>query len=267
MANPQPIAVFDSGLGGLTVVKALKESLPNETIIYFGDTARVPYGNKSQALVQEYSREITEFLINKRAKMVIVACNTASSLALEDLVDRFDVPILGVIEPGAEAAVKATRNGHIGVIGTLATIRSGSYKRALKSRVKSLKVYSQPCPLFVPLVEEGWLDGEVPERVAATYLEGINAGKVDTIILGCTHYPLLKSVIRKIVNHETVLVDSAETTAVMAAKILTEMNLRNNTNQAGTLNCFVTDLPVRFEAVARRFLGTNIDHVSTIHFN
>lgn len=267
MASSQPIAIFDSGLGGLTVVKALKKFLPNETIIYFGDTARVPYGNKSKVLIREYSRQITEFLVNKGAKMVIVACNTASSLALDDLVNEFNVPILGVIEPGAEAAVKATRNGHIGVIGTLATIRSGSYERALKSRDSSLEVYTQACPLFVPLVEEGWLEGDVPQRIAVTYLERINAGKVDTLILGCTHYPLLISVIRESANQGTILVDSAETTAVAATGILTEMNLRNNANQPGPLNCFVTDLPVRFETVAQRFLGAKINHVSTVHFS
>ncbi len=267
MADSRPIAVFDSGLGGLTVVKALQEKLPNESIIYFGDTARVPYGNKSQSLIQEYAIEITEFLIKQEAKMVIVACNTASSLALKTLVSKFNIPILGVIDPGTEAAIRSTKNGHIGVVGTIATIRSGAYEKALKQHSEHLEVYSQSCPLFVPLVEEGWLEGDVPDLIAETYLKVINVQEVDTLILGCTHYPLLKPVIQKALNSGTVLVDSAESTANKTQVILTELALEHSGKPPGKLTCYVTDLPVRFKSVATRFLGASIDHVSNIHLS
>jgi len=267
MDNSQPIAVFDSGLGGLTVVKALQEILPNESILYFGDSARVPYGNKSQTLIQEYSREITDFLINKKAKMIVVACNTASALALESLTSEFDIPLLGVIEPGAEAALKATVHGSVGIIGTMATIRSGAYEKKLRSLAPDLKIYSKACPLFVPLAEEGWLTGKVPQLVAQTYLQEMNAQQIDTIILGCTHYPLLKSVIEKAVNRGTTLVDSAHSTALKTAEQLEKTGILNKSSKPGSLTCFVTDLPVRFKFLARRFLGTPVNHVSTVHLS
>jgi len=211
MPDSRPIGVFDSGLGGLTVAKAIKEKLPNENIVYLGDTARVPYGNKSTLLVTGYATQITNFLLGENAKLIVVACNTASALALPALQSEFQVPILGVIIPGSQAAVNATRNKHVGVIGTIATINSNAYTQALRGIESSIQITAQACPLFVPLVEEGWLNGSVPSEITASYLKSINVANVDTLILGCTHYPLLKPMIQDIVNDNTVLIDSAET--------------------------------------------------------
>ncbi|MBT3477971.1 MAG: glutamate racemase [Candidatus Marinimicrobia bacterium] len=263
--SPGPIAVFDSGLGGLTVVKALQQKLPNESIIYFGDTARVPYGNKSQTLIKEYSEEITKFLIGKKAKMVIVACNTASALALSHLKQTFDIPILGVIEPGAEAARAVTKSKNIGIIGTLATIRSEAYEKAIQKLDASIGTTAKACPLFVPLVEEGWLKGGVPTKIAETYLDELVAEGIDTLILGCTHYPLLIPVLEKVVGDNIQIVDSAETTARYAVQWLNDLGLLDNDSSVGLLENYVTDLPVRFKRVAHQFLGREIDHVSSVH--
>ena len=220
MPDSRPIGVFDSGLGGLTVAKAIKEKLPNENIVYLGDTARVPYGNKSTLLVTGYATQITNFLLGENAKLIVVACNTVSALALPTLQSEFQVPILGVIIPGSQAAIHATRNKNIGVIGTIATISSNAYTAALNEIESSIQITAQACPLFVPLVEEGWLNGLVPSEITATYLKNINVANVDTLILGCTHYPLLKPIIKDHVNDNTVLIDSAETVAEEAAIIL-----------------------------------------------
>ncbi|MBC8344780.1 MAG: glutamate racemase [Candidatus Marinimicrobia bacterium] len=265
MSSSQPIAVFDSGLGGLTVVKALQKNLPNESIIYFGDTARVPYGNKSQNLIQEYGKEITEFLIKKGAKAVIVACNTASALALPLLKNIFDIPIIGVISPGAEMAYSVTRSKKIGIIGTLATIQSKAYEMALQNLDNTIQTKAKACPLFVPLVEEGWLIGEVPAQIAETYLSELIDNGIDTLILGCTHYPLLIPVLEKVVGNRIRIVDSAETTAKYTADLLKNLNLLTDNTTDGGLENYVTDLPVRFKQVARRFLGREIDHVSPVH--
>src|SRR3989338_5027712 len=187
----QPIGIFDSGIGGLTVLKALREELPAESTVYFGDTAHLPYGTKSKETITKFSIDNVNFLQGFDVKIVIVACNTASSLSLDALKEKFALPIIGVIEPGARHALKKTRNGRIGIIGTKATIGSGSYEACLKRLDPSVKVYSQSCPLFVPFVEEGWLDGEVVTKVAHIYLYGLKAFGIDTLILGCTHYPLL----------------------------------------------------------------------------
>jgi glutamate racemase len=259
--------VFDSGLGGLTVVRAIRKVLPQESILYLGDTARVPYGNKSARLVQTYANQIADFLLERGAKLIVVACNTASALALPSLRETFDVPVIGVIEPGVEAALKATRNNHIGVIGTIATIESGSYARSLKRRNGSVTVTSQPCPLFVPLVEEGWLEGEVPGAVARTYLADINQATVDTLILGCTHYPLLKSILEQVVKPGTVLVDSAEEVATKIATVLEQEDLATDNPEPSELTCYVTDLPARFETVARRFLGSAVPAVTTVQLS
>ncbi len=267
MAASGPIGVFDSGLGGLTVVRALRRRLPHEALVYFGDSARVPYGNKSPTLVKQYGREISEFLIGKGAKLIVVACNTASALALGELRATFQVPIIGVIEPGAEAAVKATQTGQVGVIGTLATVRSGAYEKALVKHLPSVKVTSKACPLFVPLVEEGWTDGDIPERIAQTYLSSIHANGVDTLILGCTHYPLLAPVIRKVMTPSVTLVDSAETTALETEKVLNQSELLSNASSRGELDCFVSDLPLRFEQVVQRFLGAPVSNVSEVQLH
>lgn len=267
MSDKRPIAVFDSGLGGLTVVKALHTHLPNENIIYFGDTARVPYGNKSQDLIQKYSAEIAKFLIQKDAKLIIVACNTATALALDYLKEKFDTPIIGVIDPGAEAAQTITKNKKIGIIGTLATIRSGAYEKALSQLDSAFQSFSKPCPLFVPLIEEGWITGDVPAQVANTYLSELIQNKIDTLILGCTHYPLLEPILTDIVGDNIQIVDSAETTAIYARHQLESRQLLNNENEIGKLENYVTDLPVRFKRVARQFLGREIDHVSSVHLS
>jgi len=264
MPDSRPIGVFDSGLGGLTVAKAIKEKLPNENIVYLGDTARVPYGNKSTLLVTGYATQITNFLLGENAKLIVVACNTASALALPALQSEFQVPILGVILPGSQAAVHATRNKHVGVIGTIATINSNAYTKALNEIESSIQITAQACPLFVPLVEEGWLNGPVPSEITASYLKSINVANVDTLILGCTHYPLLKPMIQDHVNDNTVLIDSAETVAEEAATILLEKKMSADNSNKGLLKCFVTDSPTKFESIAERFLGYSLNNVQTV---
>ena len=264
MPDSRPIGVFDSGLGGLTVAKAIKAKLPNENIVYLGDTARVPYGNKSTLLVTDYATQIINFLLEENAKLIVVACNTASALALPALQSEFQVQILGVILPGSKAAVHATRNKHVGVIGTIATINSNAYSQALNEIDSSIQITAQACPLFVPLVEEGWLNGPVPSEVTASYLKSINVANVDTLILGCTHYPLLKPMIQEHVNDNTVLIDSAETVAEEAAIILLEKKMSADSSNKGLLKCFVTDFPVQFESIAERFLGYSLDNVRTV---
>ena len=264
MPDSRPIGVFDSGFGGLTVAKAIKAKLPNENIVYLGDTARVPYGNKSTLLVTDYATQITNFLLEENAKLIVVACNTASALALPALQSEFQVQILGVILPGSKAAVHATRNKHVGVIGTIATINSNAYSQALNEIDSSIQITAQACPLFVPLVEEGWLNGPVPSEVTASYLKSINVANVDTLILGCTHYPLLKPMIQEHVNDNTVLIDSAETVAEEAAIILLEKKMSADSSNKGLLKCFVTDFPVQFESIAERFLGYSLDNVRTV---
>ena len=264
MSDSRPIGVFDSGLGGLTVANAIKEKLPNENIVYLGDTARVPYGNKSTLLVTGYATQITNFLLGENAKLIVVACNTASALALPALQSKYQVPILGVIIPGSQAAVHATRNKHVGVIGTIATINSNAYNKVLNEIESSIQITAQACPLFVPLVEEGWLNGPVPSEITASYLKSINVANVDTLILGCTHYPLLKPMIRDHVNDNTVLIDSAETVAKETATILLEKKMSADGSNKGLLKCFVTDSPIQFEGIAKRFLGYSLDNVQTV---
>src|SRR5450432_3478873 len=219
-ARERPIGVFDSGVGGLTVVRALHELLPNETIFYLGDTARVPYGGKSAATVERYSLEIAEILLEENCKTIVVACNTASALALSKLEETSPVPVTGVIRPGAAAAVEATRNGHIGVICTRATIKSGAYERALCSLNSDVQISARACPLFVPLIEEGWLESEITDRVIAHYLEPLVGQGIDTLILGCTHYPLLREAIGRFLSSSVKLVDSAQNCARAVMELL-----------------------------------------------
>ena len=254
----RPIGVFDSGLGGLTVVKAMKKLLPNESILYFGDTARLPYGVKSKKLVIEYSNQIVKFLIKKNAKMIIVACNTATSMALEELKYNFkDTPIIGVIEPGSIQASLDSINKKIGVIGTVATIKSRAYNYALKAIDNNINVHSKDCPLFVPFVEEGMVEGEAINLIVEHYLSSFK-NNIDTIILGCTHYPLLEPVIKKYVK-DIKLVDSASAVAKHANMILDECKIKNGYKKRGSLDCFVTDLPRQFEKLGRIFLGESIN--------
>lgn len=261
-----PIGVFDSGLGGLTVVAALKHLLPNESIIYFGDTARVPYGTKSAVTVTHFSQQIASFLLKKKVKMIVVACNTASATALPKLQDKRNIPIIGVIHPGAKAASDLTRNNHIGVIGTTATIHSGAYFNALRDINPDLVIESIACPLFVPLVEEGWTEGSVATMVARRYLEPFSQNCVDTVILGCTHYPLLKDIIRISLSESVQLVDSAEAVSWEVEKQLQKRDALADSSQQ-ELTCFVTDLPRKFEELGERFLGESLPDVSLVHLD
>ena len=259
----RPIGVFDSGLGGLTVVKALKELLPNESIVYFGDTARLPYGVKSQGLVKQYSKEIIKFLLEKNAKAVIIACNTATAMALNSLKNEFkDIPIIGVIEPGSEQAVLKSNTRKIGVIGTITTIASGAYEEAIHQKDRKVEVISKACPLFVPFVEEGLINGSAINEIAKYYLSSFN-DKVDTLILGCTHYPLLKEIIFD--NTEDInLIDSASSVAELAYKVLLDNKLLSVEKDLGVLHCYVTDLPMRFEELGNIFFGSEITNVQLV---
>jgi glutamate racemase len=257
----RPIGVFDSGIGGLTVVSALRELLPNETIHYLGDTARVPYGGKSAATVERYSLEIAGMLLEENCKAIVVACNTASALALPKLEKSVSVPVMGVIRPGAEAAVAATRNGHIGVIGTRATIGSGAYERAICALDPAVRLTVRACPLFVPLIEEGWLEGEITDRVVRQYLAPLLADGIDTLVLGCTHYPLLRAAIGKFAGDEVQLVDSAHNCATALSRLLETEQLRRNSASAGNLSVALTDPPDVFLEVARRALRLEIGEV------
>jgi glutamate racemase len=260
-AATRPIGVFDSGIGGLTVVKALRDLLPSEKIIYLGDTARVPYGSKSPGTVERYSVEIAEMLTERNAKAIVVACNTASSVALPKLEQICAVPVIGVIRPGAEAAVAATRRGHIGVIGTRATIKSGAYEKTLRALDSSLKVTSQACPLLVPLIEEGWLDDPLTDRVIARYLEPLLEKRIDTLVLGCTHYPLLSLAIQRALEGEVILVDSARNCALAVQQLLNQHAIQSNTKGAGSLDVALTDVPDNFLRVAREALELEIGEV------
>jgi len=257
----QPIGVFDSGIGGLTVVSALRRLLPNERIHYLGDTARVPYGGKSPATVERYSLEITAMLLEEDCKAIVVACNTASALALTRLEASVPVPVTGVIRPGAEAAVAATRNGHIGVIGTRATIKSGAYERAIHALDPAVKVSGRACPLFVPLIEEGWLEGEITDRIVRQYLQPLVEDGIDTLVLGCTHYPLLRGAIGKFLGDAVQLVDSAENCARAVSQLLEKKSLRATPEAEGELSVALTDPPDVFLAVARQALQLEMGEV------
>lgn len=254
-----PIGVFDSGIGGLTVVRQIRNILPNEEIFYLGDTARVPYGTKSQETVIRFACEDAQFLIEKGVKAVVVACNTASAWSLPVLSKRFGLPICGVIQPGAEAALISSRSKRVGVIGTAATVRSKAYKSALRDRLGKVQVFAQACPLLVPLAEEGWFMHPVTLKVLEEYLMPLVIEQIDTLILGCTHYPLLKRAIRKVLKqiapHPIHLVDSAESCAVHVRRRLAELDLLSTSSNIGPIHPFVTDEPVRFFQMARQFLG------------
>jgi glutamate racemase len=255
-----PIGVFDSGLGGLTVAHAIMNQLPGESLIYFGDTARVPYGPKSPDTVRRYSHEIAAFLIEQGVKAIVVACNTATAHALPMLEAELEVPVIGVVKPGARAAVRATRNGHIGVIGTDGTIRSGAYVRAIREESAEAKVTALACPLFVPLVEEGWTNHEATWSIANEYLGPLLRDDVDTLVLGCTHYPLLKNVIGEIVGRDVRLIDSAEETAADTRRMLESSDLAS-TRDAGTYRFIASDDPQQFLSLGQRFFGDTIERV------
>jgi len=255
----RPIGIFDSGVGGLTVAKSVRRYLPNEDIIYFGDTARVPYGNKSRSTIIRFSREIMEFMMKKRVKMAVVACNTASSLSLSVLKSHYPIPVVGVINPGVKEAIAATKSKRIGVIGTDSTISSGSYNKELKRLGRSYKLFSASCPLFVPLVENKFLNGEITEQVVRKYLKPLMKKNIDALILGCTHYPLLKGLIGSTMKGVK-LVDSSTAVAKRVKEILISKNMQSDRNKKrGKAVYYVSDDPKAFRKVAHIFLREKID--------
>src|SRR6266478_4591303 len=261
MSDSRPIGVFDSGIGGLTVAKALQELLPNERIFYLGDTARVPYGNKSADTVERYSIELVSMLIRENAKVIVVACNTVSSVAIPKLRAHVSVSVIGVIEPGAQAAVATTRNRHIGVIGTRATIRSGAYENALRALNVHVRVTSQVCPLLVPLIEEGMLDDKLTDQTIARYLDPMIAAGIDTLVLGCTHYPLLAKAISRALGKNVRLVDSAQNCAVAVRNLLDRQSLATASTSAGKLDVALTDAADHFLSIARDALQLQLGEV------
>jgi glutamate racemase len=257
----RPIGVFDSGIGGLTVAAALRELLPSENIFYIGDTARVPYGGKSATTIERYSLEIAGLLLAEHAKLIVVACNTASALAVPRLQEVLKVPVVGVITPGAEAAVAATRNGHIGVIGTRATIYSRAYERAIHEIDPAARVHMQAAPLLVPLIEEGWLDDPITDQVIGRYVEKLAHAKVDTLVLGCTHYPLLHAAIQRFVGPSIKLVDSARNCALAVRALLKKQKLAAPRTNLGKLEVALTDASDGFLRVAEEALGLQVGDV------
>lgn len=265
MSDPRPLAVFDSGVGGLTVVHALRRRLPGEGILYLGDTARVPYGTRSDETVLRYAREAVDFLLARDVKAVVVACNTVSSVALDVLAGERSVPVLGVLEPGAREACERSSGGRIGVIGTAATVRSGAYERRIQARRPGSTVVQKACPLLVPLAEEGWTDGEVPQMVARSYLGDLRSARIDTLVLGCTHYPLLRGVIAAVMGPQVALVDSGEAAAVEAEQLLREHGLLAPARERPIGDhFFVTDPAERFREVGERFLGGPIERLERV---
>lgn len=260
----RPIGVFDSGVGGLTVVKELMHLLPNEKIIYFGDTARVPYGIKSKETIIKFSLENILFLLKQDVKTIVIACNTSSSMALPLLKRHFKIPIIGVISPGAKEAIYATRNNRIGVIATKATINSRAYEREIKKLDPNIKIFNQACPLLVPLAEEGWSNTKETYDIASFYLKPLKKAKIDTLILGCTHYPLLKDVFKRILGNRVKLIDSALQVAYETKEILANEGLLNNKKGKNRNIFYVTDQLQQFKKVAKNFLGKDIQNLRRV---
>lgn len=264
MTDSAAIGVFDSGIGGLTVAREIMRQLPNERVVYFGDTARVPYGPKSPDTVRRYSREIAHYLQRQGVKAIVVACNTATAHALDLLRSEEPVPIIGVVDPGALAAVEATRGGKIGVIGTAGTIASKAYERAIARLSPDVEIIARACPLFVPLVEEGWLDKPATRLVAEEYLGPMRDAHIDTLVLGCTHYPLLKRLIGDVLGREVRLIDSAEQTAMETRRVLDEHGLRAPEDAKPRHRFIASDAPEQFLRLGQRFLGSSVDDVETV---
>lgn len=265
--NRAPIGVFDSGVGGLTVAREIMRNLPNEHIVYFGDTARVPYGSKSRETVIRYSRQIIRFLLTQDVKAIVIACNTATALALDEVEKEFDIPIIGVVEPGAKVAAETTVNKKIGVIATESTINSHMYQRLITQRDPEITVYGKACPLFVPLVEEGWLKDPVTEEVARRYLAELLAQDIDSLILGCTHYPLLRSLLRGIVGEKVTLVNPAYETAKALERLLKEKHLENTGTKAPVnepYRFYVSDAADKFRTFANSILPYDIETTQKI---
>ncbi|UCE18600.1 MAG: glutamate racemase [Gemmatimonadota bacterium] len=258
------IGVFDSGIGGLTVVRQIHRILPHESTVYFGDTARVPYGPKSEKLVRRFALQNSQFLLEEGIKAIVIACNTASSVALQTVQEHMPVPVMGVIEPGVKAAVQTTKTGKIGVIGTVGTIESEAYHQAIRRHGSTFKVFGQACPLFVPLAEEGWVDRRPTLLIAEAYLTPLKKQNIDTLILGCTHYPLLKLVISKVMGPDITLIDSAEETARELRALLQKRELLRRHREDARRTYYVSDVPHRFREVAERFLGNSLGSVERV---
>lgn len=257
MSNSAPIGVFDSGIGGLTVAREIMRQIPNETIIYFGDTARVPYGSKSKQTIITYSRQIVKFLQTKDVKAIVIACNTASAFALETVSREVSIPVIGVVKPGAKVAASSTRNGKIGIIGTEGTINSGIYNTYLSKTNPDIKVYGKACPLFVPLVEEGWLADPVTVEVAKRYMNELKEYDIDTLVLGCTHYPLIRHMIGSVLGDKVTLVNPAYETA-RTLKIVLEQNGLESVTPAGEHKFFVSDGAEKFQRFANTILPCEV---------
>lgn len=268
MDKNAPIGVFDSGVGGLTVAREIMRQIPNERIVYFGDTARVPYGSKSKDNIIKFSRQIIRFLQAENVKAIVIACNTASALALDEMQQEFDLPILGVVKPGAKVAVETTVNKRIGLIGTEANIRSGVYTRYIKSLDDEAKVFEKACPLFVPLVEEGWLHDDITLQVASRYLEELKEKDIDTLIMGCTHYPLIRSTIRKVMGDKVNLVNPAYETAIELKNLLERDNLANKCDvdsPSSMYRFYVSDAEEKFKLFANSILPFDITMTKQIN--
>jgi glutamate racemase len=266
MGAEQAIGIFDSGIGGLTVVKQLIRFLPNEKLVYFGDTARVPYGTKSEKLIRQYALEDAAFLLRFGIKMLVVGCNSASATALDLLQDKLTIPVTGVIEPGVSAAVKISQKKRIGVIGTTATVTSKAYDKKIYNSDGSIEVFGQPCPLLVPLVEEGWIEDEITKLTIHKYLDPMLEKDVDVIILGCTHFPVIKHQIQEVVGAKITLIDSGEETAKKVHETLENLDILNKNNKKGTLDVYVSDIPGKFSEIGTRFLGQPVVNAKRIDF-
>lgn len=268
MDKNAPIGVFDSGVGGLTVVREIMRQIPNERIVYFGDTARVPYGSKSKETVIKYSRQIIRFLLTEHVKAIVIACNTASAFAIETMQQEFDLPVVGVVKPGARVAAAATKNGRIGLIGTEGTIRSGVYAQFIKAFRPEVVVLGRPCPLFVPLVEEGMLQDPITDQVVRRYLSGLKEQQIDTLIMGCTHYPLLRSAIAEVMGDAVSLVNPAYETAVELKRVLDSAhiaNVREVDSPSSMYRFYVSDAADKFKAFANSILPFDITMTQQIN--
>jgi len=269
MKMNSPIGLFDSGVGGLTVFKEIVRLLPSEDVVYFGDVGRYPYGGRSKEIITKFTRQDIAFLLEHDVKFIICACNSASSVALEEVIDDYEIELIGVIEPGAIAAVNRTKNGRIGIIGTHATIGSNAYAKVIHSLDAEMKVFSLACPLFVPLAEEGYIEKEATYLIARDYLQTMHDVGIDTLVMGCTHYPLLKNIISKVMGDKVILIDSGEETAREVHKKLVKANLINaKTNEipppGGDHNFYVSDVPDKFSSIASRFLGHQIEKITRV---
>jgi len=267
MDKAKPIGVFDSGVGGLTVIKRLTSILPNENLVYFGDTARVPYGSKSKQTIIEYAIQASNFLIKKNVKAIVVACNTVSSVAMEILKEKFNIPFIGMIEPGAKFATQFTKNKRVGVIGTNATVLSSAYSYEIKKQNPFIDVYEKACPLFVPLAEEGWINHSATKIIAKEYLKEFKELKIDTLILGCTHYPILADTIQTVMGKKVTLIDSGIAAAREVQEVLNRLDLKTNSGSLGMQDYYVSDMPNKFKNIAELFLGNELKYLQKVELD